>query len=332
MRIIHLFAPFLLLGASANLMANDTPVGVNPVGAGGIEFTKSSAVSMEKEVLTISPDLVRVEYVFVNQSDKPVTEHILFPMPFYAFDTGCGFESETYSGDLQQFRVWVDGKELAPGSIARARLSDGSDVTARLRALGLNDHEIADFAITPADCGGSPPDKRLAGKMPALIKEGLFNDAGGPAWEASRAYYWDQVFPPHQKVRVTHEYAPFLGKPLDDGHWSKEYSPDDNRGHFCIDRGTYKAILNSAANGRVSMEVDYVLTTGANWSGPIRDFTLVLKKPSPLDTLSLCFPGSFKKRDAHTLVSHMTNFTPTSDLAILYLTADREMYPLPHYK
>ena len=53
--------------------ANDT---VGAVEAGGIEFKKTDEISMEKEVLTISSNLVRVEYEFLNKTTHPTLGRI----------------------------------------------------------------------------------------------------------------------------------------------------------------------------------------------------------------------------------------------------------------
>ncbi len=38
----------------------------------------------------------------------------------------------------------------------------------------------------------------------------------------------------------------------------------------------------------------YVLTTGKNWNGPIKDFQLTIRKQAPSDILSLCLDGELR--------------------------------------
>lgn len=40
----------------------------------------------------------------------------------------------------------------------------------------------------------------------------------------------------------------------------------------------------------------YVLTTGKNWNGPIKDFQLTIRKQAPSDILSLCLDGELSKQ------------------------------------
>lgn len=60
--------------------------------------------------------------------------------------------------------------------------------------------------------------------------------------------------------------------------------------------------------------MSYILKTANTWRGPIRDFTLRLRKSSLEESLSLCFPGQFKKVDALTLEAKMADFAPAADL------------------
>jgi len=65
--------------------------------------------------------------------------------------------------------------------------------------------------------------------------------------------------------------------------------------------------------------VNYILTTGANWAGPIKDFTLNLKKVSKNEIVSLCFDdGQFKKSDELTISSRIKNFIPKSDISAIF--------------
>jgi hypothetical protein len=64
--------------------------------------------------------------------------------------------------------------------------------------------------------------------------------------------------------------------------------------------------------------VDYILMTANTWKDGIRDFTLRLRKESPAEVISLCFPAEFMRVDARTLESHLTHFSPKTDLSIYF--------------
>jgi hypothetical protein len=332
----------LLLSAVTQVcLANDS---IGAVGAGGIEFKKSSDISMESETLTIYEDRIRVEYIFLNKSAKPIRERILFPMPYYSFDEGC---TPKYSGDLPLFRVWVNGEDVQTESVVRAKLANGQDVTKRLKDIGLGDEDIAEYNGVTSRCGAVyepawAPKEQFEGvyaqKIDLLKKAGLadnnsFGNHPLPLWLASRVYYWDQEFPSNQKISVVHEYVPFVGAgPGVSNYLGDKYSKSMNDGPYCIDQGTFRAAHKAHKAGYVPTFVDYVLTTGANWDGPIKDFTLVLVKSTPDDVISLCFDGHFARQDETTIISHVKNFTPKKDLSVLFMSPQTRHYETPpHY-
>jgi hypothetical protein len=61
-----------------------------------------------------------------------------------------------------------------------------------------------------------------------------------------------------------------------------------------------------------------VLVTGANWSGPIRHFRLVLERTKPRQKISLCLDG-LERTSATTLQLDRKDFTPAEDLNVLFI-------------
>lgn len=336
--------PFVFLLLANDCVANDS---IGYLGAGGIEFKKTEEISMEKEVLTISRKLIRVEYEFLNTTSRPIKETIFFPMPFYAFNEGC---SDQHSGELDKFRLWVNGKPQGTLRKAQARLK-GKDVTSRLKALGLTDEDITEYRGIVKSCysSGYPPSTGNIAKIMTILRNEGFaelieNGADifiKPLWEAAYFYSWEQVFPPNSLVRVEHEYIPFSG-------WINGlYSFNDESGFknrnqdfvkdFCISDGTIQVGKNIQARittgtlkipleGLALEKINYILTTGANWAGPIKDFTLNLKKASKNEIVSLCFDeGHFKKSGELTISSHIKNFVPKSDISAIFFYAPDPM-------
>ena len=64
--------------------------------------------------------------------------------------------------------------------------------------------------------------------------------------------------------------------------------------------------------------IDYILRTGANWSGPIGQFHLTVDKGEPGSLVSFCGQGIKKTSDTKFEMSK-TNFSPEGDLAVLIL-------------
>lgn len=332
MRQVLVFVVLLLANACS---ANDS---IGYLGAGGIEFKKTADISMEMEVLTISRNLVRVEYEFLNTSSTPIKETIIFPMPFYGFDEGC---SPEHSGQLEGFKLWVDGVRQGTTRTVRARLH-GTDVTNRLRELGFSDQDIAEYRGVEGYCYSSdtPPPKGIFAKNLATLDKGglakVVKEDGStwvtPLWEAAYFYSWEQVFPPNIKVRVAHEYVPFQGS--QSGWYDFTKAGELKRIYkellekFCMTDGTIRAgekIQKQLSTGKVPVgglvagEVSYILTTGANWAGPIKSFTLNLQKASKNELVSLCLDGNFRKQDELTISMHETNYIPKKDVTAIFL-------------
>ena len=308
------------LAIPASALAND---GIGSVSAGGIIVGKTDAVAMKKEVLTVSPDLIKVEYEFVNESKADVEETIIFPLPAYQ----AGYHpSPTYYGQPQQFSIEVDGQRKDYQTVLVAKL-DGKDVTARLKVLGLTDKQVAYFPSF------SPFDKKVepltATQKTALIADELLarlsdDEQWVPAWSVTVVYQWKQAFPAGKTVRVRHQYAPFVAAGpgasyLGEG---KEFEQK-----YCGDKAFYaswnKLARKQGESGFVNAKwVSYILKTGNTWKNGIEDFTLNLVKGKPDELISLCFPGTFTKINPTTLQVKLRNFRPTQDLNVYFGNVD----------
>jgi hypothetical protein len=140
-----------------------------------------------------------------------------------------------------------------------------------------------------------------------------------PAWEVSVTYAWTITFPPRKIVSINHTYAPFLGLGSA-GNLYKSDIEQNTLASICSSPALLSKMSNLPAYGIIpGARVGYILTTANTWKKPIRNFTLRLKKSSPTEIISLCFPGNFAKIDALTLESRIADFVPTSELLIQFL-------------
>lgn len=129
-------------------------------------------------------------------------------------------------------------------------------------------------------------------------------------------HHWQQRFPAGKRVTVRHAYTPVAGvffgpeqgNPLPelDEHLTKD---------FCVGPALLAGMKRKPL---VLRSVRYILTTGANWKGPIETFKLVLEKRVPGDKISVCLPDT-RRLDARRFVVERSNFTPTEDLRILFV-------------
>jgi len=281
------------------------------VAVGGIQLRREADISMEKEILTISEAKVTVEYEFLNETDKDITTVVAFPIPRY----DIGFNDAGGTRDFNDFRLWVEGREVKYNTEARAKLR-GKDYTDLLKGLGI---DIASFGGWDEDRNGTPigPITRLPDQeLQRLSSIGLINSDRGasddklPLWDVLKSYYWTQTFPAHKILHVRHEYTPSMGfqeinpDALDPEVRKKRLAEDREKaqspGALAADENYYNTISNSCVEpslrkglmkqalkkygqdtGSIEMAwVDFILTTANSWKTPIKDFTLIIDRQS----------------------------------------------------
>jgi hypothetical protein len=300
--VIIIFLCGMLFAISAN--ANDSHA---RVGAGGIELLKTDDIQMVSEVLEISTSKIRVTYHFLNISNHDITTTVAFPMPAF---NGIGDASENQR-PLDSFRVYINGVEVSVNK-NRVFLIDNVDVTDKLRKIGLSDKQLFDPAfncmwgyIDEAEAGGC---RLTKAQNETILKMNAYRG------QIKETAYWEQTFPAGQKIEVVHEYQPFVGfQPSLDQKRIRE---------ACLDKRTIKAMGGEfdefghlIGGGR---DVEYILGTGRNWKGPIKNFRLILKKKSPEEWVSLCFPGKPVKTGPTTIEFSHTDFVPQDRLIIYF--------------
>jgi len=131
-------------------------------------------------------------------------------------------------------------------------------------------------------------------------------------------HHWTQTFPPGRELAVEHRYVPVAGAFFGpegtgaDPEMDKLLTKD-----YCVG----PTLLASMKKQMLPLRtVHYILTSGANWKGPIRKFKLTLRKSRPQDKLSVCLPDT-KKTSPTTFVVERSDFLPTEDLHILFVPA-----------
>lgn len=321
-QIVSIVIGYLILLISAFANANDS---IARVGAGGISLLKSEDIRMVREVLEISTKAIKVNYLFKNETNKDIQTVVAFPLPPYRWNSG---ESMTESNvrPLRSFTTQVGGKKVAT-TIARKAMAKNKDVTSQLREIGLSDSQIFE---TFAHCldDGSENKFELCNVSSAQL--GLLEQLGD--WEIHETAFREQLFPANAEIDVLHEYAPLVGASYDIPYqkgfgYVSDMLVKSESSEACVDDRTRSAIqkrVNSlvehgARNVWVTLkEVEYILGTGRNWKGAITNFTLILKKDSPEQFISLCFPGK-PKRVGHSILKFtQENFIPQDKLIVYF--------------
>ncbi len=167
-----------------------------------------------------------------------------------------------------------------------------------------------------------------------MLTHGQYRDYAN--WTVHKRYYWSQTFPAHATIQIRHEYTPVVG-------YSQVY-PDildpaalhnvhdaSQRAEILFSRSEFTSLCPSPAaveklrHAKGIIEpvwVDFILTTANTWKRPIEDFTLIVERTDPKDTVSFCWNGPVEKLDANHFQAHATNLIPTKELHIGFYHLD----------
>ena len=313
--------------ASLPAQANDTSA---ELAIGGLTFTKNADVSMESEELKVGLDVVTVRYVFLNRSTKPVTLTVAFPLPDInladasnaAFPVGNPL-------NFVGFSTRIDGKPVSFSTNQQA-FSNNKNVTATLTEMGI---PIFPVGVEQLKINDLTEQVRTRAVAQGLLVESGTNDKGmalyDATWTLKTSVVRQQSFPPGKPVVVEHRYRTSVGMSFDtilrQGlRQNKNLEPEVQRykSKYCVDDNFLKLVDGLRAADRpgkprmIERRISYVLTTGANWAGPIKDFRLVVDKGNAERVVSFC-GQDIKEISATQLELRATDFTPKQDLDIL---------------
>lgn len=297
---------------------------------GGLVFTKSADISMESEDLAISLDTITVRYRFLNHGAAPITLTVAFPLPDidladadnYAIPVG---DAANFVG----FETKIDGKPVDFKVLQSAFVGD-KDVSALLHELKL---PLLPLGAVQKRIDELPPDAHTR-----LVDEGLLIQTGstergkpiyGAGWKVKTSVVRQQTFPPNKPVSVEHRYKTSLGASVDtilrkavrqNAGIAKEL--ERYRKDYCVSDALLASLDKLAGTGEANTanvqerRVSYVLKTGANWAGPIKQFKLVVDSGKAGRLVSFCAPD-IKAISPTAVEVSAKDFTPTRDLKIL---------------
>lgn len=310
--------------------ANGAPYA--PSATGGIEYKYNDKISIESEVLRVSPYKISVSYIFKSSAQTPQTVDIAFPI---AVDDANYREAKGTrpEGNVEpHLKVSVNGQSIT--SLPRVFL-DRVEVTDWLYVFPDREQ--------PSDILKSDRDFRPFFKQHNLRyicdKEDEKPSADNSCFisgDINVDYRWRQTFEPGE-TRVDVSYVPDVGGDYyfgeegygidrDLGHGfgvltTDERNPDPTfREFFCIDDNTAKAIERKAANQDAfsGHSVMYIWDTARYWQGPIKKFHLIIEKDFPEQIISYC-PYIGSKTSPTTFEWQTENFVPQGRFKVLFL-------------
>ncbi|GGI24349.1 DUF4424 family protein [Bradyrhizobium guangdongense] len=302
--------------------ANDSTA---ELATGGLIFTRSPDIEMRSEDLFISMTEIRVQYRFFNHSSRDVDTQVAFPMPDISFGMDSDIAIPTNDPEnILGFSTTVDGSPVA-ALVERKALLNGIDKTETLKTLNV--------PLAPRT--GQKQDHLSQETWDRLIREGLIEDtprADGymtPKWVLKTTYHWQQRFPAGQEVSVSHRYLPSVGGTVPmsastflDNPSILQIERSKGLNRFCVDQDFLNSMVRSPNLNWQQNYMEYILVTGANWSGPIREFRLVVDKGAPENLLSFCGHG-VRKISPTQFEVRASNFVPSANISLLILKPER---------
>jgi Domain of unknown function (DUF4424) len=311
--------------------ANDSSAAL---ATGGLIFVHNDNVEMRSEDLLISAKEIVVRYRFFNTSDKPITTLVAFPMPEVKREGPDDLITLPTEDpvNLLAFATKVNGETVATKVEQRA-LALGLDRTQFLRDLGI---PLAPHLQATNDALDRLPSDKWDDFIRLGIAEIDTYDAGkgemdhlSPRWSLQTTFYWEQTFPPNAETAIEHRYQPSVGESVQTSlgnpavvkeDWYKEYEEK-----YCLDKELTAALARARREARSQFgapyseqRIAYILKTGANWAGPIKDFRLVVDKGVAESLVSFCGDG-VRKIGATQFEIRKTDFTPEDDFSVLIL-------------
>jgi hypothetical protein len=317
--------------AAAPASANDSTA---ELATGGLIFVKNDNVEMRSEDLSISVKEVNIRYRFFNKAASDVTVLVAFPMPDVRIeepDQSISLPTED-AVNLLAFTTTVNGKPVKT-QVEQHVFAAGIDRTQLLTSLGI--------PLAPHLKATNEALDRLAReKWDDLIRLGLAEievyDLGkgrakhlSARWSLRTTFYWEQTFPAKAETLIDHRYRPSVGGSVQTSLGApsavKEAWYDEYKRKYCLGSEFFAAVegLRKAAKSEFGppyseARIDYILRTGANWSGPIGQFHLTVDKGETGSLVSFCGQGVKKTSDTKFEMSK-TDFSPDGDLAVLIL-------------
>lgn len=327
MRVILIAAGLLITNPA---LANDSTA---TTGAGGLVLGKTDAIDMVSEDLFVSADQIRVRYVFRNRTAKDVATTVAFPMPDRDLSKEYGMDVAYPSG----FRTAVAGRPVKT-SLERKAVLEGVDYK------GVLDRLRIPLAPDSINAGIAAMDGLSAAQRARLVKLGLaaverYDNSGKgmethliPLWTVKDTYFWNQHFPPARDLVVEHLYVPGAGGSVESAiAFPRSRRTPDSKAmmrRYCIDTEFLRSVDRLRIKdemrgpGMPDRQVDYILTTGANWRSPIGDFRLVVDKGKPGNLVSFCAAG-VRKIGPTRFEIRRKNWRPTRDLHVLIIEPQR---------
>jgi hypothetical protein len=305
--------------------------------AGGLALEKTDKIALVSEELYLSPTAVKVSYRFRNLTDADYETIVAFPMPDVTGSVDMTVAMpEPAKDNFLGFATRVDGKPVESQLEQRAFLTapgkPGVEITERLKSLGVPLVPTREAAGAALLALSESQRKALADAEIVYAEE--FDEGKGPQvewdpiWTLRSKFWRRQVFPAGRDVLVEQTYTPGTGSQSTLSFGAPDLSAEQvshYRETYCTD-GPFRSAVQSvyrkgnAPNSKLGAfeeYLSYVITSGANWAGPIGTFRLVVDKGDST-LVSFCGDG-VRKTGPTTFEMTAKDYMPRRDIDVLFI-------------
>jgi hypothetical protein len=321
---LHFFLVFLLITIvfHQHTYANETAAGIS---ASGIYFKDEKRISIEKEVLYISPEKVEVSYLFKNHSSENIVTMVAFPVPEYHFDESA--QEQASWRDFHDFTVEVNDKKVNHEVETKAMYM-GKDYAPLLKRMGV---PVNDYGQDRSRCNKGESRKcnfsyvfqhlKEKDKKTLVDLELVMPFEGNheyPTWNVSTKYHWTQIFPANSITAIKHTYTPNTWTDTLDYKYLELSCADEE----------IKSWLQKSNYGR-TLNVKYILLTANNWKQPIKEFHMIVEVNnrlrhawgSDLDPwrISMCSDEKLTKVNSTRYEVVINDFIPRKDIDVYFI-------------
>ena len=318
-RLISALVAFVVMTLSA--LANDSSA---ELATGGLVFVKNRDVEMLAEDLFISTKEIRVRYKFLNKSNADVTTLVAFPLPDITLDfSDTAIEVPTDDPvNLFGFTATVEGQVVHANVEQKAYVqnSDQTGILTRMR-IPLAPHLEATLkALARLPATDKDQLKRL-GLVRIFV--GGSEETLSPLWTLKTNFYWEQRFSAGRETVIEHRYKPSVGSTVGIREYQKKENFREYQRKYCMEPSFLRAVErptggSAGSSAFIEHRIEYILKTGANWAGPIRDFRLVVDKGKTTNFVSFC-ADRVRKIGPTQFEIHATNYIPAENFYVLIL-------------
>lgn len=291
-------------------------IAIAKIQGGSCQVMKPKALAIQRQDLTLSLDKVNSSSVYINNSALDVIETMVFTPPYY--EPGLKklhFEERPFN----QLDIIVDGRKIEYKTLSQNTNNTLANSSKNSRIKPATYYYWLQRFPPAAEVHIVHSFKPILRVFRNNVKFKYQNIKQSNNFLLNKLLKKKSMYSKQdlaaQKAEHDNQETARLGQSLD------EAFPYISK--FCPSKDDYKKLLatfTTAAPEKtlITRELQYQLVNNDNWSQPIENFTLRIEHPENMLVLS-CWPSKFNQTSANTLMFAANNYTPTENIAVLFV-------------